>query len=55
MNYEREVFIEDLEEMDRESLEEVAYEYDVEYEEDFSDEELREAIISAYDDIYGDF
>lgn len=55
MNYERQVFIDDLEEMDRESLEDVAYDYDVDYESDYTDEELKEAIIAAYDKIYGDY
>ena len=55
MNYERQVFIDDLEEMDRESLEDVAYDYDVDYEEDYTDEELREAIVVAYDKIYGTY
>ena len=55
MNYERQVFIDDLEEMDRESLEDVAYDYDVDYESDYTDEELKEAIIAAYDTIYGDY
>ena len=55
MDYARQVFIEDLEEMEREQLEEIAYDYDVEYESDYSDEELREAIIDAYDEIYGEY
>lgn len=53
MNYERQVFIDDMEEMERWELDELAYEYDVEYEEDYTDEELREAILKAYDKIYG--